>query len=82
MSDRPDGLYEAWFALSLLSSELMTDLAWEVKHSAEHLAIASEQIGRTEAEIEASMRQHAERISGGSGYNPIGTAGNWISQNR
>lgn len=82
VSDSPDGPYEAWFRLALLSSDLMSDLAWEVKQSAEHLAIASEQTGRNEAEVEASMRRHAEKIRGGSGHSPIDDASQWVNQNR
>jgi hypothetical protein len=75
------GPYDAWSALASLAEDLTADLAWEVKESGAHLAIASEQIGRTEAEIEASMQRHTEKISGGSGYDPIGGATKWQKDN-
>jgi hypothetical protein len=81
-SDTAYGPVDTWVALATLAKNLTADLAWEVKQSAEHLAIASERTGRTEAEIEASMRRHAEKIRGGSGYNPIGEATEWVNQNR
>jgi hypothetical protein len=81
VSDTVYGPYDAWSALASLAEDLTADLAWEVKESAAHLAIAADQIGRTEAEIEASMQRHAENLSGGSGHNPISEASEWLKEN-
>jgi len=58
------------------------DLAWEVRESAVHLAIASDRVGQTEAQIEASLRRHAEEIEGGSGLDPIGGANTRLNEHR
>jgi hypothetical protein len=81
VSDTVYGPYDAWSALASLAEELTADLAWEVKESGAHLAIAADQIGRTEAEVEESMRRHSEKLSGGSGHNPIGEANEWLKEN-
>lgn len=36
---------------------------------------------RCETDIETSMQQHAEQLSGDSGYNPIGDATDWLGKN-
>ena len=81
VSDTVYGPYDTWAELASLAEGLTTDLAWEVKESAAHLAIAAEQTGRTEAEIEASMKRHAEGLGGGSGVDPIGDASKWVKEN-
>jgi hypothetical protein len=81
VSDTAYGPYDAWAALASLAEDLTADLAWEVKESGAHLAIASDRIGQTEAEVEASMKRHAEKISGGSGHEPIREAGDWLNEN-
>jgi hypothetical protein len=82
VSDTVTGPYEQWSAISSLAHELTADLAWEVKASAEHLEIATEQTGRTEAQIEDSMKRHAKMLEGGSGYDPIGDATKWVNEHR
>ncbi len=74
------GPYDSWSALASLAEKLTADLAWEVKESGVHLDIASDRIGRNEDEIEADMRRHSEKISAGSGYNPIGDATEWVKE--
>ncbi len=76
--DTEYGPYDTWSALLNLAEGLIADLAWEVKESATHLALASDQIGRTEAEIEASMAKHAQELEGGSGHKPIKDAHDWL----
>jgi hypothetical protein len=76
--DTEYGPYDTWSALVNLAEGLIADLAWEVRESATHLALASDQIGRTEAEIEASMAKHAQELEGGSGYKPIKDAHDWL----
>jgi ElaB/YqjD/DUF883 family membrane-anchored ribosome-binding protein len=81
-SDTTDGPYQAWSALASLAENLMINLAWEVKESAAHLEIATDRIGQTEAQAEESMRRHSEKLSGGSGRDPIGNANWWLNENR
>lgn len=80
VSDTVYGPYDAWTALAQLAEDLTGDLAWEVKSSGEHLAIAADQTGRTEAQVEASMKAHAEKLGDGSGVDPIGDAGKWVKE--
>lgn len=80
VSDSKYGPFETWSALASLAQDLTADLAWEVKESATHLALAADRTGRTEAEVEASMRRHAEKLGGGSGHDPIGDAGEWLKR--
>ena len=81
-SDTPDGPYHEWSALVSLAEGLVIDLAWEVRESANHLDIATNRIGQTEAQAEESLRRHAEKLSGGSGRDPIGKASWWLNENR
>lgn len=81
-SDTEFGPYAAWTALAALADNLICDLAWEVRESAAHLAIASDRVGQTEAQVEASLRRHAEKIEGGSGVDPIGGATTWLNEHR
>lgn len=81
-SDTTDGPYQAWSALVSLAENLMIDLAWEVRESAAHLEIATDRIGRTEAQAEEALRRHSEKLSGGSGRDPIGKATWWLNENR
>ena len=81
VSDTVYGPYDAWAAVTSLAESLTGDLAWEVQQSGTHLAIAAEQTGRTEAQIEASMRKHTDSISGGSPYDPIGDNNRWLKEN-
>ena len=81
VSDTVYGPYDSWAELASLAEGLTADLAWETKASGEHLAIASEQTGRTEADIEASMKRHSDSLAGGSGYDPIGDANKWKKDN-
>jgi hypothetical protein len=76
--DTEYGPYDTWSALVDLAEGLVADLAWEVRESATHLALASDQIGRTEDEIEASMAKHAQELAGGSGHKPIKDAKDWL----
>lgn len=76
--DTEYGPYDTWSALLNLTEGLIADLAWEVRESAAHLALASDQIGRTEAEIEASMAKHAQELEAGSGHKPIKDAHDWL----
>ena len=80
--DTEYGPYDTWSALVDLAEGLIADLAWEVKESATHLALASEQLGRTEEEIEASMAQHAKMLETGSGHKPIDDARGWLESGR
>jgi hypothetical protein len=82
VSDTVYGPYDAWSALADMAEGLTADLGWEVKESAAHLAIASDQVGRTEAEIEASMKRHTEQLGDGSGHKPISDAGDWLKEHR
>ncbi|MEA5361662.1 hypothetical protein VA596_19125 [Amycolatopsis sp., V23-08] len=81
VSDSPDGPHAAWAALVSLAEDLVLDLAWEIKASAEHLEIASHRIGQNEAEVEAALRRHAAKLTG-SGRDPIGGADEWLNENR
>jgi hypothetical protein len=81
-SDSEYGPREAWSALASLAEDLMTDLAWETKECAAHLEIASHRIGQTEAEVEAALRRHGAKLGHGSGRDPIGEAGKWLTENR
>ncbi|MFJ1762551.1 hypothetical protein ACIOD2_19685 [Amycolatopsis sp. NPDC088138] len=81
VSDSPDGPCAAWTALVSLAEDLVLDLAWEIKASAEHLEIASDRIGQNEAEVEAALRRHAAKLTG-SGHDPIGGADEWLNENR
>ncbi|MCT2588258.1 hypothetical protein [Actinophytocola gossypii] len=76
--DTEYGPYDTWSALADLAEGLITDLAWEVKESATHLSLAADDLGRTEAEVEASMVKHAEQLGGGSGHTPIKDANDWL----
>jgi hypothetical protein len=80
--DTEYGPYDTWTALVDLAEGLVADLAWEVREAAAHLALASDQIGRTEAEIEASMAKHAQDLEAGSGYKPIKDAQDWLESER
>jgi hypothetical protein len=80
-SDSADGPRAAWAALVSLAEELVLDLAWEIKESAAHLEIASHRIGQTEAEIVEALRRHAAKLHG-SGQDPIGSATEWLNENR
>lgn len=82
VSDTVYGPYDTWAAVASLAKELTADLAWEIKSSGEHLAIAAEQTGRTEAQIEDSMKRHAQMLDHGSGYDPIGDATKWVNEHR
>jgi hypothetical protein len=77
--DTEYGPYDTWSALVKLAEGLIADLAWEVRESANHLLLAADQTGRTEAEIEASMAKHAQQVDEvGSGHEPIKDAGDWL----
>jgi hypothetical protein len=81
VSDTAYGPYDAWAVLISLAGDLTGDLAWEVKESGTHLEIASDRIGQTEAQVEASMQRHAEKISTGSGRHPLKDANDWLWEN-
>jgi hypothetical protein len=81
VSDSPDGPRAAWAALVSVAEDLVLDLAWEIKESATHLEIASHRIGQTEAEVEAELRRHGAKLHG-SGHDPIGSATEWLNENR
>lgn len=76
--DSEYGPYDTWSALADLAEGLILDLAWEVKESATHLALAANDLSQTEAEVEAAMAKHAEQLGGGSGHKPVKDANEWL----
>jgi hypothetical protein len=79
VSDTVDGPYEAWSAVADLAYELTGDLAWEIKGSGEQLAIAADQTGKTDDQIEAEMKKHSGEL-GKSPYDAIGDAKRYESE--
>ena len=76
------GPYDTWSALSTLAKELTEDTAWEVKESAYHLDIASDNINaRSEGDIEEALRRHAEKVRAHTGYDGTTNGRNWLAQN-
>jgi hypothetical protein len=61
------GPYYSWEELETHLESLLADTSWEIRRAGEHLAIAADDLERTDQQVEAALHEHTRRVRAGSG---------------
>lgn len=64
------GINTEFSELQWVLIDLIRDLAWETENGAKSLALAIEDIGRADTDVEDALEKHARLVKDGSGHTP------------